>query len=201
MARTDDAGRPPMKDAASVSTPDPVAGRGWAGAVPNVGARTVVGVFSDRAALSRAYGKLVDAGFSSNDISVVSQGDAPAPPTSATNTKTGTGIAAGATAGAVLGGIAGLVSLAIPGVGPLLAAGPIVAALGGAAAGGAVGALAGSFVGLGVPKEEAERYEAAVRSGGVFMSVKTADKDAAERAAEVLGAHGADRINRYQPAL
>ncbi len=199
MARIDDPKH--REDAATVRTADAVAGSGWAGAVPNVGARTVVGVFSDRQALSRAYGKLVDAGFSSNDISVVSQGDAPAPPTSATNTKTGTGIAAGATAGAVLGGIAGLASLAIPGIGPLLAAGPIVAALGGAAAGGAVGALAGSFAGLGVPKEDAERYEAAIRRGDTFISVKTVDTAAAERAADVLERHGADQINRYQPAL
>jgi hypothetical protein len=201
VARVDDTGQLRAHDPATVRTTDPVAGSGWAGAKPNLGAHTVIGVFSDRAALSKAYGALVDAGVSTDDISVVSQGDAAAPPMSAGDTKAAAGTLAGATTGAVLGGIVGLAALAIPGVGPLIAAGPIVAALGGAATGGAVGALAGSFAGLGVPKEHAEHYERAVRAGGTFMSVKTADTDQADRVSAVLRENGADRLNSYQPAL
>jgi hypothetical protein len=201
MARVDDTGRVQAHDPATVRTADPAAGSGWAGAKPNLGARTVIGVFSDRAALSNAYGALVEAGVRTDDISVVSQGDAAAPPTSAGDTQASAGTIAGATTGAVLGGIVGLAALAIPGIGPLVAAGPIVAALGGAATGGAVGALAGSFAGLGVPKEHAERYEAAVREGGTFVSVKTDGSDQAERISQLLRQHGADSLNSYQPAL
>ena len=168
---------------------------------PNLGDRTVVGVFDDRAALSKAYGALIDAGVVSDDISVLTQGEAAAPPVGAGDTKAGTGTAVGAAAGAVLGGIAGLAALAIPGIGPLVAAGPIVAALSGATTGGAVGALAGSFAGLGVPTEHAQRYEEAVRAGGTFISVKTQDEQTAKRITSVLDAHGAQRISAYQPAL
>ncbi|HET7770653.1 MAG TPA: DUF3341 domain-containing protein [Chloroflexota bacterium] len=168
---------------------------------PTLGARTVVGVFDDRAALSKAYGALIEAGIVSDDISVVSQGEAAAPPVGAGDTKAGTGTAVGAAAGAVLGGIAGLAALAIPGFGPLIAAGPIVAALSGATTGGAMGALAGSFAGLGVPSEHAEKYEAAVREGGTFISVKTADEAASKRASAVLESHGAQSVSAYQPAL
>lgn len=201
MARLDDADRPTRDDPATVRTDDPAAGSGWAGAVPNLDARTVVGVFDDRAALGKAYGALVDAGIPSDDVSVITQGEAAAPPVSAADTKAGTGTAVGAAAGAVLGGIAGLAALAIPGFGPLIAAGPIVAALSGATTGGAMGALAGSFAGLGVPNEHALKYEEAVRSGGTFISVKTHDEAAAKRAGAVLEAHGAQRVSSYQPAL
>jgi hypothetical protein len=201
VARQDDTKRAVAEDPASVQNPHPGAGSGWAGAVPDLGARTVVGVFNDRASLSNAYRELVASGIGTDDISVLSQGDAAAPPMGAGETKAATGTAVGAAAGAVLGGIAGLAALAIPGFGPLIAAGPIVAALSGATTGGAMGALAGSFAGLGVPSEHAVTYEAAVRGGGAFISVKTVDEDAAKRAADVLRSHGAERVSAYQPAL
>lgn len=201
MARRDDTSRPVADDPANVQTSDPTAGSGWGGAVPSLGARTVVGVFEDRSSLDDAYRELLASGISGDDVSILSQGDAAAPPMSSGDTNAGTGTAVGATAGVVLGGIVGLAALAIPGVGPLIAAGPIVAALAGATTGGAVGALAGSFAGLGVPSEHATQYEEAVRGGGTFISVKTPDTDAAKRAAAVLEAHGAQRISNYQPAL
>ena len=191
-------------DAVSVRASDQTVASGATGgpdAGPSLNARTVVGVFSDAGVMDRALGEIRDAGFSDDDVSVVRQGDAPAPPMGAGETKAGAGIATGATAGAVLGGIAGLAALAIPGIGPLIAAGPIVAALSGAATGGALGALAGSFAGLGMPSEHAQEYEAAVRGGGVFVSIKTADDDGANRAAELLRQHGADKVSSYQPAL
>ena len=91
------------------------------------------------------------------------------------HTKAPEGIATGATAGGVVGGtlglLAGLGALAIPGIGPLLAAGPIVAALAGVGAGGAVGGIVGALVGLGIPEFEAKRYEGAIKNGGVLLSV------------------------------
>ena len=191
-------------DAVSVRASDQTVASGATGgpdAGPSLNARTVVGVFSDAGVMDQALGELRAAGFSEDDVSVIRQGDAAAPPMSAGETKAGAGIATGATAGAVLGGIAGLAALAIPGIGPLIAAGPIVAALSGAATGGALGALAGSFAGLGMPSEHAQEYEAAVRGGGVFVSIKTADDNGANRAAQLLRQHGADKVSSYQPAL
>jgi len=103
-----------------------------------------------------------------------------------------TGGVLGAGAGGVLGWLAGIGTLAIPGVGPFLAAGPIMAALAGAAIGGATGGLIGALVGLGIPEFEAKRYEGKLREGNILISVHT--EDAKERARakdvfEVAGAH------------
>src|SRR3569833_705 len=91
------------------------------------------------------------------------------------NTKSPEGTTAGVATGGVIGGtlgvLAGLGALAIPGIGPLLAAGPIVAALAGVGAGGVVGGLIGALVGMGIPEYEAKRYEGAVRGGGTLLSV------------------------------
>jgi len=128
-------------------------------------------------------------GFSSNDIAALF------PDRSGTrdfahehHTKAPEGAATGAVAGGVLAGalgwLVGIGSLAIPGVGPLIAAGPILAALSSAAAGGAVGGLAGALVGLGIPEYEAKRYEGAVKNGNILISVHTEDRkerDAAKR--------------------
>jgi len=187
-------------DAASVRTADPTAGSGLAGAVPSLGARTVVGVFGDHTAVEQAYRDLTGAGFQAEDVSVVRQGE-PAPQMGAGETQSATGAATGATAGAVLGGIVGLAALAIPGIGPFLAAGPIATALGAALTGGALGGLVGSFAGLGIPTEHAQEYEAAVRRGGTFISVKTEDGAAAGRVEELLRQHGAEKVSSYQPAL
>src|SRR5512138_2666327 len=121
---------------------------------------------------------LKDEGFSSNDISVLF------PDKTGTRdfahekgTKAPEGAAAGAGTGAALGGafgwLAGIGALAIPGVGPFVAAGPIAAALSGAAVGGTVGGLAGALVGLGIPEYEARRYEGKVKGGGILISVHT----------------------------
>jgi hypothetical protein len=164
-------------------------------------ARTVVGVFDRFEQADAAAQDLQAAGYPAEDISVVRQPAEGPPQVGAEETKTGTGAAAGASAGAVLGGIAGLAALAIPGIGPLVAAGPLAVALSGAAAGGALGGLVGSFAGLGIPTEHARAYEAAVRAGGVFMSVKTADEAAADGAARILSQHGARQVSSFTPAL
>jgi hypothetical protein len=113
-------------------------------------------------------------------------------------TKAPEGASAGASTGAVLGGVlgwlAGIGSLAIPGVGPLIAAGPIMGLLSGAAMGGAVGGIAGGLIGYGMPELEAKRYEGKVQSGNILLSVHTEDRDEVKRAKEIFKQHGADDI-------
>jgi len=95
----------------------------------------------------------------------------------------------------VLGWLAGIGSLAIPGVGPFIAAGPIMAALGGAALGGATGGLIGALVGMGIPEREAKVYNDTVRGGGALVSVHTGDAEQQQRAREILATAGAENIH------
>ncbi len=116
------------------------------------------------------------AGFSNSDISVLMSDTGGTKDFAIDNqTKAPEGAATGAGTGAVLGGalgwLAGIGALAIPGVGPLIAAGPIMAALSGAAIGGALGGITGTLVGLGIPEYEAKRYEGKIKSGSALISV------------------------------
>jgi hypothetical protein len=115
------------------------------------------------------------------------------------NTKAPEGTAAGATSGAVIGGglgwLAGIGALAIPGVGPLIAAGPIVAALAGAGAGGVVGGITGALVGMGIPEFEAKRYEGRVKEGGLLLSVHCDDSKWVKKAKEILEESGAEDVS------
>jgi hypothetical protein len=138
-------------------------------------------------------------GFSNNDISALF-------PDKATSmdfahekhTKAPEGVATGAGSGGLLGGalgwLAGIGSLAIPGVGPLIAAGPIVAALSGAAVGAAVGGIAGALIGMGIPEYEAKRYEGKVKAGNILISVHTESSDEVAQAKEIFKAAGAQDI-------
>jgi hypothetical protein len=130
-------------------------------------------------------------GFSNNDIAVLF------PDRSGTrdfaheqHTKAPEGAATGAVVGgtiaAALGWLVGIGSLAIPGVGPLIAAGPIMAALSGAAAGGAIGGLTGALVGLGIPEYEAKRYEGAIKNGNILISVHTENAKERDLAKEIF---------------
>jgi hypothetical protein len=113
-------------------------------------------------------------------------------------TKAPEGTAAGVSIGAVVGGtvglLAGIGALAIPGVGPLIAAGPIMAALAGIGAGGAVGGLVGALVGMGIPEYEAKRYEGRVKDGGILVSVHCDTSEEITKAKDLLKATGADDI-------
>src|SRR5512132_1549322 len=144
--------------------------------------------------------ELKDGRFSNNDISVLF------PDKEGTHdfaheqhTKAPEGAATGATTGGVLGGVAGWLvgigALAIPGLGPFVAAGPIMAALGGAAAGAAAGGLAGALVGLGMPEYEAKRYEGKIKSGGILISIHTDNGDEVTRAKELFKSAGAEDIS------
>ena len=105
-----------------------------------------------------------------------------------------TGAAAGGVTGGVLGLLAGIGALAIPGVGPFIAAGPIVAALSGAAVGGATGGLVGGLIGLGIPEVEAKRYDKKLRAGNYLIAVAVRDDDQEDRAEEIFKAEGAEDI-------
>jgi hypothetical protein len=115
------------------------------------------------------------------------------------NTKAPEGATAGAGTGALLGGglgwLAGIGALAIPGLGPFIAAGPIMAALAGAGVGGAVGGLTGALVGMGIPEYEAVRYEGRVKEGGILLSVHSDNSEWTKRAKEILERTGAQHIS------
>jgi hypothetical protein len=101
---------------------------------------------------------------------------------------------AGGIAGGVLGWLTGIGALAIPGLGPIIAAGPIVAALAGVGAGGALGGIIGTLVGLGIPEYEARRYEGRIREGGILASVHCDNTDWVKRAKEIMEQTGAQEV-------
>jgi hypothetical protein len=115
------------------------------------------------------------------------------------NTKAPEGAATGAGSGAVIGGtlgwLAGIGALAIPGVGPFIAAGPIVAALAGVGVGGAVGGITGALVGMGIPEYEAKRYEGRVKEGSILLSVHCDDSKWTKKAKEILERTGAEDVS------
>jgi hypothetical protein len=157
-------------------------------------------VFPDRTAFETAVGGLRTAGFRASDISAVLPNREMTTKDLAheIHTKAPEGIAAGAGTGAAVGGVigwlAGIGAIAIPGIGPLLAAGPIVAALAGAGAAGAAGGLVGGLVGSGMPEIEAKRYAGRIREGGYLLSVHCDDREWAKRAREVLISSGGQDV-------
>src|SRR6185295_15180361 len=157
------------------------------------------GIYRDRVSVENAVDALRAADFRNTDISVLfPDNEGTKDFAHEKHTKAPEGTATGATSGAVIGGglgwLAGIGALAIPGLGPLIAAGPIVAALAGAGAGGVVGGITGALVGMGIPEYEAKRYEGRVKDGGILLSVHTDDSDWADRAKKVLERTGATDI-------
>lgn len=156
----------------------------------------VMGIFRSRTELEKGIADLRVNGFLNGDISAL----VPQPDTShefahTASTKAPEGVTAGAAAGAVAGGMLGWLvgagTLAVPGFGILLAAGPIVAALAGLGAGSAIGGVAGGLIGLGFPEYEAKRYEGHVKDGGLLLSVHCIDSDWRDKAKELLERAGA----------
>ncbi len=159
----------------------------------------VFGLYSSVERAERAVDELVSAGFSNDDVSVLmadNQGSKDFAHEKQTKAPEGTttGVAAGGTIGGTLGLLAGIGALAIPGVGPFIAAGPIMGALAGLGVGGAVGGLVGALVGMGIPEYEAKRYEGRVKDGGVLLSVHCNTSDEITRAKDLLKRTGADDI-------
>jgi len=160
----------------------------------------VFGIYKTVGQAERAVDYIIAGGFSSNDISVLLPDNQSSKEFAhEKNTKvpegTTTGVAAGGAVGGTLGLLAGIGALAIPGVGPLIAAGPIMGALAGLGVGGAVGGLIGALVGMGIPEYEAKRYEGRVKEGGVLLSVHCDSSDEVGRAKDLLKQTGADDIS------
>jgi len=156
----------------------------------------VFGIYPNVDRAEQAVDTLVNERFSNADISVLlpdSQGSKDFAHEKHTKAPEGTttGVAAGGTIGGALGLLAGIGALAIPGVGPLIAAGPIMGALAGLGVGGAVGGLVGALVGMGIPEYEAKRYEGRLKEGGVLLSVHCDTSEEIARAKEILKRTGA----------
>lgn len=158
------------------------------------------GIYRTRLDAETGVDALRDAGYRTTDISVLlPENEGTKDFAHEKHTKAPEGTATGATSGAVIGGglgwLAGIGALAIPGLGPLIAAGPIVAALAGAGAGGVLGGLTGALVGMGIPEYEAKRYEGRVKEGGILLSVHCDDSNWTKRAKEILERTGADDVS------
>jgi hypothetical protein len=162
-------------------------------------AKSVFCIARDETQACRIVDLLKSNGFSDNDVSVLladKQGTRDFAHEKHTKAPEGatTGVATGGILGGAIGWLAGIGALAIPGIGPLVAAGPILAALSGAAIGGAAGGLTGALIGLGIPEYEAKRFEGKVRSGNILISVHTENGDEARRAREIFGQQHAEDI-------
>ena len=160
----------------------------------------VYGIYRDRDHAEEAVDALLTEGFRNEDISVLlpenvgtkdfaHKKDTKAPE------GTTTGAATGGAIGGTLGLLAGIGALAIPGLGPFIAAGPIMGALAGLGAGGAVGGLIGALVGMGIPEYEAKRYEGRVKEGGILLSVHCDNSDWVKRAKNILEETGAEDVS------
>ena len=161
--------------------------------------KSVFCIATSRDQADRIVDSLKNANFSNNDISALF------PDKGTTrdfahekSTKAPEGAITGAGTGGVVGGalgwIAGIGALAIPGVGPFIAAGPIIAALSGAAIGATVGGIAGGLIGLGIPEIEAKRYEGKIKEGNILISVHTENPDEISKAKDIFTKAGAQDI-------
>lgn len=158
--------------------------------------RTVIGLFRDSNEAQAALQDLHSAGFTREQFNLVAYNGSGA---NAEESGLGANTAKGAAAGGVAGLLLGLAALAIPGIGPILAAGPIAAALAGAGVGAAAGGMLGALADMGVPGHEAQYYEEAIRLGGTLLIVR-GDKDQAEDAQSVLDRHGALEVEASELA-
>lgn len=161
---------------------------------------SVFGIYKNRIDLEHAVDTLRAEGFRSADISVLfPDNEGTKDFAHEKHTKAPEGTTTGATAGAIVGGVlgwlTGIGALAIPGIGPFIAAGPIMAALAGAGAVGTVGGLAGALIGSGIPEYEAKRYEGRIREGGILLSVHCDNSDWVDKAKDVLDRTGATEIS------
>ncbi len=160
----------------------------------------VFGIYPTYASVENGVDALKAAGFRNTDISVLFPENVGTKDFAhKKETKAPEGATTGATTGAVIGGglgwLMGIGALAIPGVGPFIAAGPIMAALAGVGVGGAVGGIAGALVGMGIPEYEAKRYEGRVKDGGILLSIHSDNSEWTKRAKEILQHTGAQDVS------
>jgi uncharacterized membrane protein len=164
--------------------------------------RKIVGVFNTENEAIRAIDDLKNQGYSSDDISVIAKNKGQLDNVSSeTETKTAEGLATGAATGGAVGGVAGLLAglglLAIPGVGPILAAGPIAATLTGMAIGAGAGGLVGGLIGLGIPEDEAKEYDTYVNDGKILVLVNS-DAQRDNRVYDTFRTNNSLNANRYE---
>ena len=167
--------------------------------------RVVYGIYMNREHAEEAVDAFRNAGFRAEDVSVllpenVGTKDIGYEKHTKAPEKAAIGGAAGGLAGGVVGWLVGIGALALPGIGPFVAAGPILSVLAGFGAGSVIGGLTGALVGAGVPEYEAKRYEGRIRSGGALMSVHCDTDVWAGRAKEMLRHTGAEDISVAEPA-
>ena len=160
----------------------------------------VFGIYPNRPSVEYALGTLKDAGFRNADVSVLLPENLGSKDLlTEKNTKAPEGATTGAGSGAVIGGalgwLVGIGALAIPGLGPFIAAGPILATLAGIGAGGAVGGFVGALVGMGIPEYEAKRYQGRMEKGGILVSIHCDNSDWVKKAKEILKNTGAEDIS------
>lgn len=159
----------------------------------------VFGIYADQLTAEDAVDSLKNSGFRSTDISVLFPDNQGAKDFAhEKHTKAPEGAVTGGTSGAVIGGtlgwLAGIGALAIPGLGPFIAAGPLMGMLGGIGVGTAVGGITGALIGLGIPEYEARRYEGRIQRGGILLSVHCDSPDWAQRARAILHQTGAEEV-------
>jgi hypothetical protein len=160
----------------------------------------VFGIYANRAAAEQAVDRILASGFRNEDVSVLMQDNVGTKDFAhEKNTKAPEGTTTGATAGAAIGGTLGLLTgigaLAIPGLGPFIAAGPIMATLAGLGSGGVVGGAVGALVGAGIPEYEAKRYEGRVKEGGVLVSIHADNSEWVSKAKDILKQTGAEDVS------
>lgn len=160
----------------------------------------VFGIFRTQADAERSVDSLLASGFRNEDISVLMQDNVGTKDFALKKeTKAPEGATTGAVAGGAIGGtlglLAGIGALAIPGLGPFIAAGPIMAALAGVGSGGLLGGMIGALVGLGIPEFEAKRYEGRIKEGGILISVHCDNSEWIGKAKEILKHTGGDDIS------
>src|SRR3954471_2017723 len=158
------------------------------------------GIYPNRASVENAVDTLKAEGFRNTDISILfPDNEGTKDFAHEKNTKAPEGTATGAGTGALLGGglgwLAGIGALAIPGLGPFIAAGPIMATLAGAGVGGALGGVTGALIGMGIPEYEAKRYEGRVKEGGILLSVHSDNSEWTRKAKEILERTGAENVS------
>jgi hypothetical protein len=163
-------------------------------------ASSVYGIYHNRSNLEDAVQTVKTAGFRTTDISVLMPNEeGPSDFAHEKSTKAPEGTATGAGSGAVIGGalgwLAGIGAIAVPGVGPFIAAGPIMGLLAGIGLGGAVGGVAGALIGLGIPEYEAKSYESKIHEGGMLLSIRCEGKEWRKKAEDILEDTGASNIS------
>jgi len=163
------------------------------------------GIYATREMAENAVDQFLAAGFRNEDISVLLQDNTGTKDFAHEKaTKAPEGTAAGVVTGGIIGGtlglLAGIGALAIPGIGPFIAAGPIMGALAGVGSGGVVGGIVGALIGMGIPEFEAKRYEGRVKSGGILFSVHCDNSDWVHKAKDLLKRTGAEDVSSTSEA-